>query len=58
LFYEWRKDITQQIWDSRNYQIASHFVPKDIMAGTLQFKRHPSSSFNSRFWLITKLLIC
>jgi len=23
LFYEWRKDISQQIWESRNYQIMS-----------------------------------
>jgi len=42
---------TQQIWESRNYQITSYFVLTVIMAGTLQFKRHPSSSFNSRFWV-------
>jgi len=28
LFYEWRKDISQQIWDSRNYQMTSHFVSR------------------------------
>jgi len=43
------KIYQQQIWESRNYQITSYFVPMVIMAGTLQFKRHPSSSFNSRF---------
>jgi len=42
----WRKDISQQIWDSRNYQLSSYFVSTVIMAGTLQFKRHPSSSFS------------
>jgi len=51
LFYEWRKDISQQIWDSRNYQITSHFVSTVIMAATFQFKRQPSSSFSSRFWV-------
>jgi len=48
LFYEWRKDISQQMWESRNYKITSYFVPTVIVAATLQFKRHPSSSFNSR----------
>jgi len=51
LIYEWVKEIPQQISDSRNYQITSYFVPTVIKAGTLQFKRHPSSSFNSRFWV-------
>jgi len=50
LFYEWRKGISHQIWESRNYQITSCLVHTVIMAGTIQFKRHPSSSFNSRFW--------
>jgi len=48
LFHKWRKDISQQIWESRNYQIMSYFVPTVVM---LQSKRHPSSSFNSRFWV-------
>jgi len=47
LFYEWHKDISQQIWESRKYQFTSYFVPTIIMVGTLQFKRHPSSSFKS-----------
>jgi len=37
--------------DSRNYQMTSHFVSTVLMAATLQFKRQPSSSFNSRFWV-------
>jgi len=36
LLYEWRKDISQQMWDSRNYQMTSHFVSTVIMAATLQ----------------------
>jgi len=51
LFNEWRKDISQQILDSRNYQMMSYFVPTVIMAATLQFKRQPLSSFNTRFWV-------
>jgi len=53
LYYEWRKDISQQMWDSRNYQMTSHFVSTVFMAvtRTLQFKRQPSTSFNSRFWV-------
>jgi len=51
MFFEWRKDISQQIWDSRNYQMTLYFVPTVIMASTLQFKRQSSSSFNSRFWV-------
>jgi len=51
LFYEWRKDISQQMWDSRNYEMTSHFVSVVFMAATLQFNRQPSSSFNSRFWV-------
>jgi len=51
LFYEWRKDMSQQMWDSRNHQMTSHFVSTVFMAATLQFKRLPSSSFNSRFWV-------
>jgi len=35
LFYEWRKDISQQIWDSRKYQMTSYFVPTVIIAATL-----------------------
>jgi len=31
--------ISQHIWDSRNYQITSHFVSTVIIAATLQFKR-------------------
>jgi len=41
-----RKDISQQIWQSRNSQMTSYFVP-----GTVQVKLHPSSSFNSIFWV-------
>jgi len=28
LFYEWSKDISQQIWDSRNYKMTSYFFPR------------------------------
>jgi len=45
------KIYQQQIWGPRNDQITSYFVPAVIMAGTLQFKRHPSSNINSRFWV-------
>jgi len=31
----WHKDISQQIWEYRNYQITTYFVPTVIMAGTL-----------------------
>jgi len=43
------KIYQKQIWGSINYQITSYFVPTLIMAGMVQFKWHPSSSFNSRF---------
>jgi len=43
--------LSQKIWESRNYQMTSHFFPTVFMAATLQFKRHPSSSFNSSFWV-------
>jgi len=44
----------QQIWRSRNYQFTSYVVHTVIMAGTLQFKRQPSSSFNSKYLNIVR----
>jgi len=41
--------ISQQMLDSRNYQMTSHFVSTVFMTATLQFKRQLSFSFISRF---------
>jgi len=30
LFYERRRDISQQIWGSRNYQMTSYFVSRQL----------------------------
>jgi len=37
LFYEWRKDISQPTWDSRNYQIMSRFVSRPVSTQDFEF---------------------
>jgi len=47
------KDISQQVWESRNYRITSYVLSMPRSSWPLRFnlKRHQSSSFNSRFWV-------
>jgi len=60
------KICQQQILESRNYQITSYFGgyrnchnpnTRFHRHGTLQFKRHPSSSFNSKILRLLRTLI-
>jgi len=54
LFYEWRKDISQQIWDSRNYQMTSRFVSRQLRFNSSDSHRPVSSQ---DFEFITKLTV-
>jgi len=37
LFYEWRKDISQQIWESRNYQMTSYVASTPRSSLSIRF---------------------
>jgi len=54
LFYEWHKDISQQIWDSRNYQMTSHFVSRPLRFNSSDSHRPVSTQ---DFEFITKITV-